>query len=40
MINTHLTYICSKTTIEAFRKGVNMFKVNNKDTTKTSMKSF
>ena len=38
MITTHLTYICSKTTIEAFRKGVNMFKVNNKDTTKMSMK--
>ena len=33
-------FICSKLTIETVEQGVNMFKVNNKDTGTTPMASF
>ena len=34
---TQLTFTCSTSTIEALEKGVNMFKLNNKNTRTRSM---
>ena len=37
---SQLTFPCAKSTIETLKKGVNMFKLNNKKTRTTSLTLF